>query len=76
MECLGERPAPQPGEGRDRLRIARDGKTRHWAVYDGAALVVVTVYRKGAEEVLRRLQAAARPPRRAGGLGGPPRANQ
>jgi hypothetical protein len=43
------------------LRMERYGKTRHWAVYDGAALVVVTVYRKGAEEVLRRLQAGAPP---------------
>jgi hypothetical protein len=39
------------------LRIARYGNTRQWAVYDGPELVVVTVYRRGALEVLRRLQA-------------------
>ena len=39
------------------LRIARDKHTRHWALYDGAALVVVTVYRRGAPEVQRRLAA-------------------
>ncbi len=41
------------------LRIARYGNTRHWAVYDAQELVVVTVYRRGALEVLRRLQAQA-----------------
>ena len=29
------------------LRIERYKHTRHWALYDGAALVVVTVYRRG-----------------------------
>ena len=29
---------------------------RHWAVYDGPALVCVTVYKKGAVEVKRRLE--------------------
>jgi len=43
------------------LRIERYGNTRNWAVYDGKELVVVTVYRKGAQEVLRRLQALAPP---------------
>jgi hypothetical protein len=37
------------------MRIARYGKTRHWAVYDGATLVCVCLYKKGALEVLRRL---------------------
>jgi hypothetical protein len=41
------------------LRIERYGNTRHWAVYDAHELVVVTVYRRGALEVLRRLQAQA-----------------
>ncbi len=45
------------------LRIERYGHTRHGAVYDGPELVVVTVYRRGALEVLRRLQAQA--PRKA-----------
>ena len=42
------------------LRIERYKHTRHWALYDGADLVVVTVYRRGAQEVLRRL--TAQPP--------------
>jgi hypothetical protein len=37
------------------LRIERYKHTRHWALYDGPELVVVTVYRRGALEVLRRL---------------------
>ena len=52
------------------LTIARYG--RFWAVYDGSQsqtanregggqLVCLTVYRKGAREVVRRLQAAAPP---------------
>ena len=31
---------------------------RHWAVYDGPELVCVTVYKKGAVEVKRRLEDA------------------
>ena len=42
------------------LRIERYKHTRHWALYDGAALVVVTVYRRGAQEVQRRLAAQPR----------------
>ena len=37
------------------MRIERYGKTRYWAVYDGATLVCVCLYKKGALEVLRRL---------------------
>jgi hypothetical protein len=41
------------------MHITRYGKTRYWAVYasDGA-LVCITVYRKGAVEVVRRLKQA------------------
>ena len=39
------------------LRIARYGNSRFWALYDGPALVVVTVYKRGAREVQRRLAA-------------------
>jgi hypothetical protein len=41
------------------MRIERDSNTKFWAVYasDGA-LVCITVYRKGAAEVVRRLQQA------------------
>lgn len=38
------------------LRIVRHG--RFWAVYHGTDLVVVTVYKKGAREVQRRLTLA------------------
>ena len=37
----------------DRLTLQKYG--RFWAVYDQGTLVVVTVYRKGALEVMRRL---------------------
>ncbi len=39
------------------LRIERYRNTRHWAVYEGETLVVVTVYKRGAREVQRRLAA-------------------
>jgi hypothetical protein len=42
------------------LRIERYGQSRYWAIYDGPELVVVTLYKRGAQEVLRRL--AAQPP--------------
>ena len=42
------------------LRIERYKHTRHWALYDGSELVVVTVYRCGAQEVQRRLAAQPR----------------
>jgi len=39
------------------MRIERYGKTRYWAVYaSDSALICLTVYRKGAAEVMRRLQ--------------------
>jgi len=40
-------------------RISHYPNSRFWGVYDGDDLVAVTVYRRGAEEVRRRLQAAA-----------------
>jgi len=39
------------------LRIVRYGNSRFWALYDGQDLVVVTVYKRGAREVQRRLAA-------------------
>jgi hypothetical protein len=38
------------------LRVERYKKTRYWAIWDGQELVALTVYRRGALEVLRRLQ--------------------
>ena len=40
------------------MHIARYPHSRYWGVYDAAGvLVCVTVYKKGAQEVVRRLQA-------------------
>jgi hypothetical protein len=40
------------------MRIERYGNTRYWAVLDtDGTLVCLCVYRKGAQEVVRRLQA-------------------
>lgn len=47
------------------LRIARYGKTRFWALYDGEELVVVTVYQKGARAVQQRLATQPRRQRAA-----------
>ena len=39
------------------MKIEKYGKTRFWAVYDeDGTLVCVTVYKRGAKEVVRRLQ--------------------
>jgi YD repeat-containing protein len=41
------------------MKVERYGRTRFWAVYDEAgALVCITVYKKGALEVVRRLTEA------------------
>lgn len=41
------------------MSIARYKQTRFWGVYDAAGrLVCVTVYKKGAQEVVSRLLAA------------------
>jgi hypothetical protein len=40
------------------MRIERYGNTRYWAVRDsGGSLICLCVYKRGALEVLRRLQA-------------------
>ena len=41
------------------LQITRYHKTRFWALWDGSELVAVVVYKKGAVELLRRLEAQA-----------------
>ncbi len=44
--------------GGDAMRIARYRNTRYWAVIDTEdTLVCLCVYRKGAKEVIRRLEA-------------------
>jgi hypothetical protein len=43
------------------MGIKRYGNTRHWAVYDDEdRLICLCVYKKGAQEVVRRLEAAAK----------------
>jgi hypothetical protein len=48
------------------LRIDRYPYSRFWAIWDDQDLVAVVVYKKGAAELLRRLQAHAPPPASAG----------
>jgi hypothetical protein len=48
------------------LRMDRYPYSRFWAIWDDQDLVAVVVYKKGAAELLRRLQAPAPPPLSAG----------
>ncbi len=48
------------------LRMERYLYSRYWAVWDDQDLVAVVVYKKGAAELLRRLQAHAPPSTSAG----------
>ena len=57
-EALPSTPAT-PEEGVGRFQIARYRSSRNFALYDGPDLVAVTVYRKGAQAILERLQADA-----------------
>lgn len=55
---------PQPGGGlalpaAGPYRAARYGFTRNWCVLHGAELVAVVTYRKGAAELVRRLNSSA-----------------
>ena len=45
---------PTPPPETTGFNIERRG--RYWAVMDGATLVCIAVYRKGAREIVRRLQ--------------------
>jgi hypothetical protein len=55
-EALPSTPAT-PGEAR--FHISRYHNSRNFALYDGPDLMAVTVYRKGAQAILERLQADA-----------------
>ena len=48
------------------LRMDRYPYSRLWAIWDDQDLVAVVVDKKGASELLRRLQAPALPPASAG----------
>src|SRR5882672_9741833 len=45
----------QPQEAR-RYRVERYGKSRNFAAYEGPAIIAVTLYRKGAAEIMARLE--------------------
>ncbi len=60
------RPPPQPEEETTMLRMDRSPHSRLWAIWDDQDLVAVVVDKKGASELLRRLQAPALPPASAG----------
>jgi hypothetical protein len=48
------------------LRMDRYPYSRFWTIWDDQELAAVVVYKKGATELLRRLQAHAPPPASAG----------
>jgi hypothetical protein len=48
------------------LRMERYPYSRFWAIWDNQELVAVVVYKKGAAELLRRLQTHTPPPASAG----------
>ena len=48
------------------LRMDRYPYSRFWAIWDDQDLVAMVVYKKGASELLRRLQAHAPPSTSAG----------
>ncbi|MCW3055218.1 MAG: hypothetical protein JWN14_4388 [Chthonomonadales bacterium] len=55
-------PSPVPDGNGAGARVEKY-KRRHWAAYDAdGVLVCVCVYRKGAEEVVRRVAPPAAPP--------------
>jgi hypothetical protein len=44
------------------LEVSRYRNTRYWALWEGGQLLAVTVYKKGAVTLMRRLQQARRTP--------------
>jgi hypothetical protein len=44
------------GPAEARFHVERYGRTRFWALYEGDALLAVTVYNRGAETLRDRLQ--------------------
>src|SRR5712691_7507013 len=52
--------APALGGGRTMLSITRYRNTHYWALWEGGQLLAVTVYKKGAVTLMRRLQQARR----------------
>jgi hypothetical protein len=59
IECAGAAQEDRLRKGRCRELHIRRYRRRFWAVYDGNGdLVCVTVYKRGAREVVRRLTSA------------------
>ena len=50
----GER--PEETQEQSRYRVNRYGKGRNFAAYAGKDLIAVTVYRRGAVEIIKRLE--------------------
>ena len=55
MHCLKLKKGGMRLFTNERFNITRYGN-RFWAVYDGEDLICVTVYRRGAREVKRRIE--------------------
>ena len=49
-------PEPAQPEQQRRYRVDHYGKSRNFAAYEGATLIAVTLYRKGATEITARLE--------------------
>ena len=49
-------PEPAQPEQQRRYRVEHYGKTRNFAAYEGATIIAVTLYRKGAAEITARLE--------------------
>ena len=46
----------QPHDEQPRYRVDHYGKSRNFAAYEGKTLIAVTLYRKGAAEIMARLE--------------------
>ena len=46
---------PQPAPPESRYRVEHYGKSRNFAAYEGHTIIAVTLYRKGAAEITKRL---------------------
>jgi hypothetical protein len=47
---------PERAQPQSRYRVDHYGKTRNFAAYEGQTIIAVTLYRKGAAEIIARLE--------------------
>ena len=47
---------PEPAQPQSRYRVDHYGKSRNFAAYEGQTIIAVTLYRKGAAEIIARLE--------------------